>query len=134
MAMTAAVQRGGGELVSVYATDPQQVSDFRKKFGDVKLAASEDEILSDKSIQLVAGAPIPDQRTPLGLRVMAAGKDYLSDKPAITTLEQLAQVRRAVKETDASSRSCTPSASKSRQRLRRANSCRLARSARSCRR
>ncbi len=97
--MTAAVQRGGGELVAVYATDPQQVADFRKRFGDVKLARSEAEIIDDKSIQLVAGAPIPDLRTPLGLKVMRAGKDYLSDKPAITTLEQLAEVRLAVKET-----------------------------------
>jgi predicted dehydrogenase len=30
---------------------------------------------------------------------MRAGKDYLADKPGITTLEQLAQVRRAVDET-----------------------------------
>ena len=30
---------------------------------------------------------------------MRAGKDYLGDKPAITSLEQLADVRRAVKET-----------------------------------
>ncbi|MFL6550139.1 MAG: Gfo/Idh/MocA family protein [Povalibacter sp.] len=97
--MTAAVQRGGGQLVAVYASDAQQVAEFRKKFGDVKLARSEAEILDDKSIQLVAGAPIPDLRAPLGIRVMRAGKDYLSDKPAITSLEQLADVRRAVKET-----------------------------------
>ena len=61
--------------------------------------ASEDEILNDKSIQLVAGAPIPDLRAPLGIRVMKAGKDYLADKPGITTLKQLADVRKAVKET-----------------------------------
>jgi predicted dehydrogenase len=97
--MTAAVKRGGGELVSFLATDPKQIADFRKQFGDVPLARSEDEILQDKSIQLVAAAPIPDQRTPLGLRVMAAGKDYLADKPGIITLEQLAQVRAAVKQT-----------------------------------
>ena len=99
MSMTAAVKRGGGELVSVFATDPKQIADFRKQFGDVPLARSEDEILQDKSIQLVAAAPIPDQRTPLGLRVMAAGKDYLADKPGIITLAQLAQVRAAVKKT-----------------------------------
>ncbi|HEU4600617.1 MAG TPA: Gfo/Idh/MocA family oxidoreductase [Steroidobacteraceae bacterium] len=99
MSMTAAVLRGGGQLVSFYTTDPKQIADFRAKFGDVKLARSEDEILQDKSIQLIAGAPIPDLRTPLGLRVMRAGKDYLSDKPAITTLEQLAEVRRTIKET-----------------------------------
>jgi predicted dehydrogenase len=99
MGMTAAVQRGGGQLVSFHATDPKQIADFRAKFGDIKLAGSEDEILDDKSIQLVAGAPIPDLRTPLGLRVMRSGKDFLGDKPAITTLEQLAEVRRAIKET-----------------------------------
>jgi predicted dehydrogenase len=97
--MCAAVKRGGGELVSFFATDPKQIEAFRKQFGDVKLAASEEEILGDKSIQLVAGAPIPDLRAPLGIRVMKAGKDYLADKPGITTLKQLADVRKAVKET-----------------------------------
>ncbi len=97
--MTRAVQRGGGELVSFYAKDPAQIAEYRKQFGDVKLASSEDEILNDKSIQLVLGAPIPDLRAPLGIRVMKAGKDYLSDKPGITSLEQLAQVRKAIQDT-----------------------------------
>jgi predicted dehydrogenase len=97
--MTSAIQRGGGELVSFFATDPAQIAEYKKRFGDVKLAASEEEILADKSIQLVLGAPIPDLRAPLGIRVMKAGKDYLGDKPAITSLEQLAAVRKAVKET-----------------------------------
>jgi predicted dehydrogenase len=97
--MCAAVKRGGGELVAFHATDPQQIEAFRKQFGDVKLAASEAEILDDESIQLVAAAPIPDLRAPLGIRVMQSGKDYLADKPGITTLKQLADVRKAVKAT-----------------------------------
>jgi predicted dehydrogenase len=97
--MTRAVQRGGGELVSFYAQDPAQIAEYRKQFGDVKLAASEQEILDDKSIQLVLGAPIPDLRAPLGIRVMKAGKDYLSDKPGITSLEQLAAVRKTINDT-----------------------------------
>jgi predicted dehydrogenase len=97
--MTRALQRGGGELVSFFATDPAQIAAYRKEFGDVNLASGEDEILNDKSIQLVLGAPIPDLRAPLGIRVMRAGKDYLADKPGITTLEQLAAVRKAVQET-----------------------------------
>ena len=99
MSMTAAVRRGGGELVAFHATDPKQIADFRRLFGDVKLARSEEEILDDPSIQLIAGAPIPDRRTPLGIRAMRRGKDYLADKPGIITLEQLAEVRRTVKET-----------------------------------
>jgi len=97
--MTSALQRGGGKLVSVYGSDPKQIADFRAKFGDVKVARSEDEILEDKSIQLIAGAAIPDRRAPIGIRAMLAGKDYLADKPGITTLEQLAEVRKTVEST-----------------------------------
>jgi predicted dehydrogenase len=97
--MTDAMIRGGGSLVAFLASDPAQIATFRKRYGDVKLARGEEEILNDKSIQLVVAAPIPDLRAPLGVRVMRAGKDYLADKPAITSLQQLAEVRRAVRET-----------------------------------
>ena len=102
--MTAAMLRGGGELVSILSTNTdglkeKQLADFRAKFGDVKEAASEDEILNDKSIQLVVAAPVPNQRAPLGIRVMQADKDFLGDKPAITSLQQLSQVRKTIKET-----------------------------------
>ena len=44
-------------------------------------------------------AAIPDERAPLGIRVMQHGKDYMADKPGITTLEQLADVRRVQAQT-----------------------------------
>ena len=97
--MTDAMIRGGGKLKAFFATDPAQINTFRARYGDVKLARSEAEILDDASIKLIVGAPIPDLRAPLGIRAMRAGKDYLGDKPAITTLKQLADVRKAVKET-----------------------------------
>jgi predicted dehydrogenase len=97
--ITDAMIRGGGVLSAFHADDPQQIATFRKRYGMIRLARSEEEILDDKTIRLVAGAPIPDRRAPLGIRVMRAGKDFLSDKPAITTLAQLADVRSAVRET-----------------------------------
>jgi len=97
--ITDALKRGGGELVKVHSTNQAALADFQKRYPETKVAASEDEILSDPSIQLVASAAIPDLRAPLGVRAMRHGKDYLSDKPAMTTLEQLAEVRKAVKET-----------------------------------
>ena len=63
------------------------------------MARSENEILEDKSIQLVVSAGIPDERAPLGVRVMQHGKDYMVDKPGITTLEQLAEVRKVQAQT-----------------------------------
>jgi hypothetical protein len=121
--MTRAIQRGGGELVSFYAQDPAQIAQYRKEFGDVKLARSEDEILGDKSVQLILGAPIPDLRAPLGIRAMKAGKDYLGDKPAITSLEQLAEVRQTIRSTRRNSPSCIPSASKCAPPCMPVNSC-----------
>jgi predicted dehydrogenase len=99
MGITAAVVRGGGELVAFYSKLPEATADFQKTYPSAKLARSEDEILNDPSIQLVASAGIPNLRAPLGIRVMQHGKDYLSDKPAITTLQQLAEVRKVSAET-----------------------------------
>ncbi|WP_022686413.1 Gfo/Idh/MocA family protein [Sphingomonas phyllosphaerae] len=97
--ITDAVIRGGGVLTSFFSADPAQVAMFRKRYPGAKLARSEDEILADRTIKLVCSAAIPSLRAPLGMRVMKAGKDYLSDKAAVTTLEQLAAVRRTIKET-----------------------------------
>jgi predicted dehydrogenase len=97
--ITDTIRRNGGELVSVHSSNPQALAGFQKRYDGVKVAGSEDEILNDSSIQLVCSAAIPDLRAPLGVQVMRHGKDFLSDKPAITTLEQLAEVRRAVQET-----------------------------------
>ncbi len=97
--MTDAVTRGGGQLVSFYAKEPDLVAAFAKKYPSAKLAKSKEEILEDKSIQLILSSGIPVERAPLGLEVMKHGKDYLVDKPGITSLEQLAEVRRVQKET-----------------------------------
>jgi predicted dehydrogenase len=95
----AVVQKGGGELVSFFVKEPDLAKEFAKRYPNVKQAKSEKEILDDKSIQLVVSASIPDERAPLGIRVMQSGKDFMADKPGITTLEQLAQVRKVQKET-----------------------------------
>ena len=94
-----AVLRGGGELVGLYAQEDDLANDFIKRFPQVKRAQSEKEILEDSSIQLVLSSAIPDQRAPIGIRVMQHGKDYMADKPGITTLEQLAEVRRVQAQT-----------------------------------
>lgn len=96
---TQALLRNGGELVSVYAKEPDLAERFIKRFPEAKLARSEQEILEDTSIQLVASASIPLDRAPLGVRVMKHGKDYMVDKPGIITLDQLAEVRRVQKDT-----------------------------------
>jgi predicted dehydrogenase len=97
--MVGAIQRGGGALVAAYGEEPDKVAAFLKRFPDVKIAKSEKEIIEDPSIQLVLSSTIPSQRAPLGIRVMEHGKDYLSDKPGITTLDQLSEVRKTIAKT-----------------------------------
>jgi predicted dehydrogenase len=97
--MTDAIKRGGGELIAVYAKQPDLMAAFAKAYPEAKQAKSENEILEDPSIQLVLSSGIPDERAPLGIRVMQHGKDYLTDKPGIITLEQLAAVKKVQKAT-----------------------------------
>ena len=96
---TRAVIRGGGELVSFYAKEPELVAAFQKEFPQARLARTEAEILEDKALQLVVSASIPNERAPLGIRVMQHGKDFMVDKPGVTSLAQLAEVRRVQRQT-----------------------------------
>ncbi len=91
--------RAGAELVSFYAPEPALVHEFADAFPQARLASSAREVLEDETIQLVVTAGIPCARAPLGIEVMQHGKDFMSDKPGFTTLEQLAQVRRVQAET-----------------------------------
>jgi predicted dehydrogenase len=97
--MTDAVTRGGGQLISFYAKEPDLAAAFAKRYPQAKQASGENEILEDHSIQVVLSSGIPDERGPLGVRVMKSGKDYLVDKPGLITLDQLAEVRKVQKET-----------------------------------
>ena len=97
--MVDALITGGGQLVSVYVKEPELLRGFTRRYPDAKVASSEEEILGDKSIQLVASSGIPVERAPLGIRVMKAGKDYMVDKPGIVTFEQFDEVKKVQKET-----------------------------------
>lgn len=89
----------GATLKWVYDPDPTKVAAFLKVFPQAKAARSEDEVFSDESVRLVAGAAIPSERCALGLRAMDAGKDYFTDKAPLTTLSQLADARAKVAST-----------------------------------
>jgi len=89
----------GGELRWVYDPDPKKVEAFVKRYPQVKPADSEEQILNDPEIRLVAGAAIPALRCDLGLRVMDHGKDYFTDKCPFTTVEQLDRARKKTAET-----------------------------------
>ncbi len=94
--MCGALIEAGATLKWVYEPDAAKRDAFRKHFPQATPARSLDEILADPDVKLVAAAAVTSERGPLGCRVMAAGKDYFTDKAPFTTLEQLAQARAVV--------------------------------------
>ena len=84
--MCAGLKNAGGRLKYVYDPDREKAWAFAKANPGVTIADSEDEILSDSEVLLVAAAAIPSERCALGMRVMDAGKDYFTDKAPFTSL------------------------------------------------
>jgi predicted dehydrogenase len=97
--MIGAVQRGGGTLVSAWGGEEDKLAAFKKRFPDVKIVATQDEIINDPSTQLILTSQIANERAAIGIRAMKHGKDVLSDKPGVTTLEDLAAIRNTIAET-----------------------------------
>jgi predicted dehydrogenase len=97
--MVESLLNGGGIMVAVFAKEAELLQQFTKRYPNVKIAKSENEIIEDSSIQLVASAAIPVERAPIGIRTMRSGKDFMTDKPGILTLEQFREVKAVQKET-----------------------------------
>lgn len=89
----------GAQLVSYYAVEPDLAAAYGRQYPQAARAASAEEILEDPSIELIINAGISCERAPLGIRAMQHGKDYMTDKPGMTTFAQLAEVRRVHAET-----------------------------------
>jgi len=93
------VIKGGGELVSFFAIEPDLSAAFRKAYPRAKQAREAAEIFDDKSVQLIVSAAIPSERAAIAISAMRHGKDVMVDKPGATTLDQLESIRSVQKET-----------------------------------
>ena len=91
--------REGAEFVAFHAADDALAGPFAAAFPQARRVADRRAILDDPAIALVLTSGISAHRAPLGVEVMRAGKDFMSDKPGITSLDQLAEVRRVQAET-----------------------------------
>ncbi len=97
--MIAAMQRGGGELVCAWGLEADKMAIFAKRYPGIKIVQTQGEVIEDTSLQLVISSHIASERAGIGIRVMKTGKDFLADKPGMTTLDDLAKVRQTIKET-----------------------------------
>lgn len=94
-----ALLAAGATLVGFFAAENDLSVEFARRYPQAHRFDNAARILDDPTIALVASAGVNDERAPLGIEVMRAGKDFMSDKPGMTSLAQLAEVRRVQAET-----------------------------------
>lgn len=82
---TAAAHAPDGGLIGMYAG-------WQKE----SVERPADEIIADGSIGLIVLAGVPRDRAAVAVAALRAGKQVLSDKPGVTTLQQLDEVRAAL--------------------------------------
>ena len=79
---------------------PLTLKEFNNKYPNIKRVENKDEILTDDTIDMILISSIPKDRADLSVEALKAGKDVMVDKPGCTTLNQLNNLKKIVKETD----------------------------------
>ena len=79
--------------------DPLTLQEFNKKYPNIKRKKNKDEILNDLSIDMILISSIPENRADHSIDALKAGKDVMVDKPGCTTLDQLNNLKKTVRET-----------------------------------
>ncbi|WP_299643010.1 Gfo/Idh/MocA family oxidoreductase [Devosia sp.] len=91
--------REGAELVAFHSPEDDLAAQFAEKFPQAKRVADRRAILEDASIPLVLTAAILNERAAISIEAMRHGKDVMSDKPGMTSLAQLAEIKEVQAET-----------------------------------
>jgi predicted dehydrogenase len=92
--LTQKLAEAGAEVRSIVATDDGIGPWLASQYPD---ARSTDPYGDD--IDIVVCAAIPSERAQVAINAMHAGKDVVLDKPGVTTVEQLDEIRRVQAET-----------------------------------
>lgn len=89
----------GAEHVGFHAIEDDLAKEYSEAFAGVPRVDDKRRLLDDPSIDLIITAAIPDERAPLAIEAMRAGKDVMTDKPGMVSLAQLDEVKRVQAET-----------------------------------
>ena len=81
---------GAVELAGIYDIDPKRVDAAHEK--DIYTYSSLEELLADKSVEIVTIATPNQLHKPLAIQAMAAGKHVISEKPVTLSSEDLQEM------------------------------------------
>jgi len=91
--------REGASFVGFWSDEEDVAVPFAQKFRQAKRVADRRELLDDASIPLILTSAIPAKRAEIAIAAMRAGKDVMSDKPGMTSLDQLVEIKQVQAET-----------------------------------
>jgi len=79
--------------------DVRTLEGFVERFPDIARVPDRRQLLEDTSIHLILSTAIPCDRAAVAIEAMRHGKDVMVDKPGMTTMAQLDEVRRVQTDT-----------------------------------
>ena len=91
--------REGAEFVAFHAVEDDLAKTFGDKYPQAKRVADRREILEDAAIPLVLTSAIPGDRAEISATAMRHGKDVMTDKPGMISLDELRTLRHVQAET-----------------------------------
>lgn len=94
-----AVDSAGAIGVGFYAAEDDLAAAFAARYPHMPRVDTPARLLDDPSIALILSSAVNADRADIAIAAMRAGKDVMVDKPGVTTLEQLAAVRKVQQET-----------------------------------
>ena len=91
--------REGATLAGFWSDEEDVAKPFAEKYPQARRANDRRELLDDPSIAMILTSAIPAKRAEIAIASMRAGKDVMSDKPGMTSLAQLDEIKRVQAET-----------------------------------
>src|SRR5688500_16680714 len=91
--------RAGAELAAWHGAEDEYGPAFAERYPQARRIDDPRRILEDETIGLIVSADVSSRRAELAIAAMRHGKDVLLDKPGMTTLDQLADVKKVQAET-----------------------------------
>ncbi|MET0174104.1 MAG: Gfo/Idh/MocA family oxidoreductase [Agrobacterium vaccinii] len=96
---TTCLLNAGAEFVGFHAVEDDLSKAYGETFPSALRVDDKRRFLEDDSIDLIITAAVPGDRSAIAIEAMRAGKDVMTDKPGMISLEQLAEVKQVQAET-----------------------------------
>lgn len=89
----------GAEFLSFHAAEDALAAPFAARFPQARRVSEIAAVLEDDRLDLVVTAAIPAARAAIAIAAMRHGRDVMSDKPGMVSLDELASLRAVQAET-----------------------------------